>query len=138
MNHSPAIRIHPTAEVSPDAEIGDGTVIWNNVQVRENAVIGRNCSLGKDVYADNGAIIGNGVVPKLRQRLRRSDDRRRRTGGPHVSFTNDLFPRAFSSDWSLVPTLVKKGASIGGGVTVVCGTVIGEYAMVAAGSVVSP
>lgn len=138
MNHSPAIRIHPTAEVSPDAEIGDGTVIWNNVQVRENAVIGRNCSLGKDVYVDNGAIIGNGVkfqnCVNVCVGVTIEDDV---LVGPHVSFTNDLFPRAFSSDWSLVPTLVKKGASIGGGVTVVCGTVIGEYAMVAAGSVVS-
>lgn len=138
MTDTPPVRIHPSAEVSPDAQIGSGTVIWNNAQVRENAVIGRNCSLGKDVYVDNGAIVGSGVkfqnCVNVCVGVTIEDDV---MVGPHVSFTNDLYPRAFSSDWHVVPTLVKKGASIGGGVTVVCGTVIGEYAMVAAGSVVS-
>jgi acetyltransferase-like isoleucine patch superfamily enzyme len=138
LSHNASVRIHPTAEVSPDAHIGDGTVIWNNAQVRENAVIGRNCSLGKDVYVDNGAILGSGIkiqnCVNVCVGVTIEDDV---LIGPHVSFTNDLFPRAFKSDWRLVPTLVKRGASIGGGVTVVCGNVIGEYAMVAAGCVVS-
>lgn len=138
MNHSSRIRIHPSAEVSPDAQVGEGTVIWNNVQVRENAVIGRDCSLGKDVYIDNGAIVGNGVkfqnCVNVCVGVTIEDDV---LVGPHVTFTNDLYPRAFNSGWNLIPTLVKTGASIGGGVVVVCGTVIGEYAMVAAGCVVS-
>ncbi|WP_374080460.1 acyltransferase [Bdellovibrio bacteriovorus] len=57
--------------------------------------------------------------------------------GPDATFTNDIVPRAFISDWKIVPTFVKKGASIGANATIVCGVTIGEYAMVAAGSVVT-
>jgi acetyltransferase-like isoleucine patch superfamily enzyme len=57
--------------------------------------------------------------------------------GPNTSFTNDKVPRAFNTDWKITPTVVKRGASIGANATIVCGVVIGEYAMVAAGSVVT-
>jgi acetyltransferase-like isoleucine patch superfamily enzyme len=57
--------------------------------------------------------------------------------GPNASFTNDKVPRAFNSDWRITKTLVKKGASLGANCTIICGIVIGEYAMVAAGSVVT-
>ncbi|MBS1963924.1 MAG: N-acetyltransferase [Bdellovibrionales bacterium] len=57
--------------------------------------------------------------------------------GPHACFTNDKLPRAFVTDWEITPTLVKKGASIGANSTIVCGVTVGEYAMVAAGSVVT-
>jgi acetyltransferase-like isoleucine patch superfamily enzyme len=57
--------------------------------------------------------------------------------GPNVVFTNDKVPRAFNSEWKITPTLVKQGASIGANATIICGITIGEYAMVAAGSVVT-
>jgi len=57
--------------------------------------------------------------------------------GPHMTFTNDMFPRAFNKDWIISPTLVRKGASIGAHATIVCGTIINSYAMIGAGSVVT-
>ena len=50
--------------------------------------------------------------------------------GPNASFTNDKVPRAFNANWKVTPTNIKKGASIGANATIVCGVVIGEYAMV--------
>ncbi len=138
MDQEDLIRIHSTAEVSPHATIGVGTVIWNNAQVREYAVVGRDCSVGKDVYLDIGVTIGNGVKIQngvsVYAGVTVEDDV---FLGPHMTFTNDLYPRAFHTDWQITPTLVKKGASIGANATVVCGNVIGAYAMVAAGCVVT-
>jgi acetyltransferase-like isoleucine patch superfamily enzyme len=57
--------------------------------------------------------------------------------GPSAVFTNDMRPRARATDWQITPTLVRFGASIGANATIVCGRTIGEYAMVAAGSVVT-
>ena len=57
--------------------------------------------------------------------------------GPNVTFTNDKIPRAFNSTWLIKNTYVKNGASIGANATLICGIVIGEYAMIAAGSVVT-
>ena len=57
--------------------------------------------------------------------------------GPHVCFTNDKIPRAVNDAFDLIGTRVKKGASIGANSTIICGVVIGEYAMVGAGSVVT-
>ena len=57
--------------------------------------------------------------------------------GPNASFTNDKVPRAFNTNWEITKTMVKQGASLGANCTVICGIVIGEYAMVAAGSVVT-
>lgn len=130
--------IHPTANVSEASDIGEGTKIWINVQVRENAKIGTDCIISKDVYIDHAVKIGdrckiqnsvsiyNGVTIE--------DDV---FVGPNVSFTNDKIPRAFNTDWTITPTTVRTGASIGANATVVCGVEIGRFAMVAAGAVVS-
>lgn len=138
MEEPKSVRIHPTAEVSPQARVGAGTVIWNNAQVREDAVIGLNCSLGKDVYIDVGVHVGSGVKIQNGVSVFRGvtvdDDV---FLGPHMTFTNDVRPRAFNDDWKVVPTRVRKGASIGANATVLCGVTIGEYAFVAAGSLVS-
>ena len=56
--------------------------------------------------------------------------------GPSMTFTNDMFPRAFSTDWEITETVVRRGASNGASATIVCGVTIGEYAMVGAGAVV--
>ncbi len=57
--------------------------------------------------------------------------------GPHACFTNDLYPRAISPDWKVVPTRVDDGASVGANATILCGITIGQNAMVAAGAVVT-
>lgn len=130
--------IHPTAIVESD-EIGEGTRIWHFVHVRQGAKIGRNCNIGKGVYIDTGVIIGNNVKIQNFATIYRGvvieDDV---FIGPAVVFTNDLYPRAFIwSEDRIVPTIVKKGASIGANSTIVCGVKIGEYAMIGAGSVVT-
>jgi len=132
------VFIHPTAEVSEGAKIGDGTKIWNLAQVREDAVIGENCIISKNVYIDTKAIIGNRVKIQNNVNVYHGvvveDDV---FLGPSMTFTNDMFPRAFNSDWKITETHVKKGASIGANATIVCGVIIGEYAMIGSGSVVT-
>jgi acetyltransferase-like isoleucine patch superfamily enzyme len=130
--------VHRTADVDPSASIGEGTKIWNNVQIREGAVIGRDCIVGKSVYIDHTVIIGdrvkiqNGV--SVYHGVTIEDDV---FLGPHMTFTNDLYPRAFDPDWHVVPTAVRRGASIGANVTIVCGVELGSYSMVGAGAVVT-
>lgn len=132
------VFIHPTAVVEEGASIGDGTRVWHFVHVRRGARIGRNCNIGKDVYIDVDVVIGDNVKVQNFATIYRGvvieDDV---FIGPHVTFTNDLYPRSFSTDWKPVPTLVKKGASIGANATIVCGVTIGEYAMIGAGAVVT-
>ncbi len=133
-----AARIHATAEVSPQATIGDDTAIWHWVQVREGAKIGARCILGKDVYVDKDVIVGDQCkienFATLYYGLRVGDHV---FIGPHACFTNDTYPRARSSDWQVVPTVVEDGASIGANATILCGVTIGRSAMVAAGAVVT-
>lgn len=129
---------HPTAVVESD-HIGDGTKIWHFAHVREGAKIGRNCIIGKSVYVDADVSIGNNVkiqnFVSIYKGVKIWDDV---LIGPSVTFTNDLYPRAFSwSEDKIIPTAVKKGASIGANSTIVCGVTIGEYAMIGAGSVVT-
>jgi UDP-2-acetamido-3-amino-2,3-dideoxy-glucuronate N-acetyltransferase len=130
--------IHSSASVSGDAIIGKGTKVWINVQIRENAVIGEDCIISKDVYIDHAVRIGNRCKIQnsvsVYNGVTISDDV---FIGPNVSFTNDKVPRAFNVGWKITPTFVEAGASIGANSTIVCGVTIGEYAMVAAGSVVT-
>ena len=132
------VFIHPTAEVSKDAKILRGTSIWNQAQIRENANIGSGCNIGKDVYIDFGVKIGKNVKIQngisIYHGVEIEDDV---FLGPHMTFTNDKFPRAWIGDFEVYNTLVKKGASIGAKATIVCGITIGEYAMIGAGSVVT-
>lgn len=132
------VFVHPTANVDENCTIGNGTKIWINAQIRENAVIGSNCIISKDTYIDHGVTIGsnskiqNGV--SIYNGVTVEDDV---FIGPNATFTNDKIPRAFRTEWEIVKTFIKKGASIGANATVICGIIIGEYAMVAAGSVVT-
>jgi UDP-2-acetamido-3-amino-2,3-dideoxy-glucuronate N-acetyltransferase len=134
----PPPYVHPTADVDSSAEIGSGTRIWHRVHVREKTRIGSQCTVSKDVYVDAGVVIGdrvkiqNGV--SVYHGVTVEDDV---FLGPHMAFTNDETPRAFSTDWKVVPTLVRRGASIGANATIVCGVTIGPYAMVAAGATVT-
>ncbi|MEY8214753.1 MAG: acyltransferase [Colwellia sp.] len=132
------IYIDASASVSPEAKIGSGTKVWINTQIRENTSIGENCIISKDVYIDAGVSIGNGCKIQnsvsVYQGVTIENDV---FVGPNVSFTNDKVPRAFNSDWKITKTLVKNGASLGANSTIICGITLGEYSMVAAGSVVT-
>lgn len=138
--------VHPTSDVSPHAKIGHGTKIWLHCQIRENAEIGSNCILSKGVYIDAGVKIGNNV--KIQNGISVYDGITLEDGvfcGPHCVFTNDKRPRSINpdgtlksgDDWQISETLVKKGASIGAHATIICGTVLGQWAMVGAGAVVT-
>lgn len=132
------IYIHATAEVSESAVLGDGCKVWNQAQIREGAVLGENCIISKNVYVDAYVKIGNRVKIQNNVNVYHGvtieDDV---FCGPSMSFTNDMFPRAFNSNWRITKTLVKKGAAIGANATIRCGVIVGEYATVGAGSVVT-
>jgi acetyltransferase-like isoleucine patch superfamily enzyme len=138
--------IHPTAEVSPQAQVGPNTHIWNEAQVREGAVIGADCNIGKGVYIDKDVVVGNKVKIQNRASLYRGVTIEDGVFiGPHVSFTNDRYPRSITpegrvrteDDWEPEPTLVRYGASIGAGSVIILGVTIGRWAMVGAGSLVT-
>ena len=131
--------IHRTADVSPEANIGKDTKIWHQAQVREKTIIGTNCIIGKGVYIDSGVKIGNNVKIQNYVSVYRGvvieDDV---FIGAGTNFTNDPYPRALIWDPDhAMPTLVKKGASIGVNSTILCGITLGENAMIGAGSVVT-
>ena len=138
--------IHPTADVSPEARIGAGTRIWHQAQVREGAVIGAQCNIGKGAYIDRDVVLGDRVKVQNRASIYRGVTIENGVYiGPHVSFSNDRYPRAVNpdgsaksdGDWELVPTLVCEGASIGAGAVVLPGVTIGRWALVGAGAVVT-
>jgi len=132
------IFIHPTAEVSPQAKIGEGTKIWNLVQIREGATIGKNCVISKDVYIDQGVTIGDGVKIQNGVSIYKGVTLEDEVFvGPHSTFTNDFRPRAFTKDWSIIPTLLRRGSSVGANATVMCGVTLGEYCMISAGAVIT-
>ncbi|TVM18443.1 N-acetyltransferase [Oceanidesulfovibrio indonesiensis] len=138
MSDAADVFIHETAIIDDDAAIGSGTRVWVNAQIREGARIGEGCIISKDVYVDHGVGIGdrckiqNGV--SIYNGVTLEDDV---FVGPNAVFTNDLYPRAFNASWETVPTMVRRGASIGANATIVCGVTLGEYCMVGAGSVVT-
>lgn len=134
----PSVFIHPSAEVEDGAAVGPGTKIWHVAHVRSSARIGAGCNIGRNVYVDAGVVIGDQV--KIQNNVSvyvgvTIDDEV--FVGPSAVFTNDLNPRAQNPDWSITPTRVRRGASIGANATIVCGVEIGEYALVAAGAVVT-
>ncbi len=132
------MSIHPSAIVEPGSSIGNGTLIWHHVHVRAGARIGSGCTLGKNVFVDTGAVIGDGVKVQNNVSVFSGVTIEDEVFvGPSVVFTNDLWPRAASTDWSITPTLVRHGASIGANATIVCGVTLGSYCTVGAGSVVT-
>lgn len=140
------IRIHSSSVVSDQADIGDGTQIWLFCQVREKTKIGKNCIFGKGVYVDAEVTIGDNV--KIQNNVSLYAGVTVEDGvfvGPHVCFTNDKQPRAVNpdmslksaDDWVISKTLVKAGAALGANATIVCGSTVGKWAMVASGAVVT-
>jgi UDP-2-acetamido-3-amino-2,3-dideoxy-glucuronate N-acetyltransferase len=130
---------HPTAIVDDGAAIGDGTRIWHWVHVCAGAKIGRGCSLGQNVYVGNDVMIGDNVRIQnnvsVYDRVTLEDDV---FCGPSMVFTNVVNPRsAVNRKSEYLPTLVRRGATLGANCTIVCGTTIGKHAFVGAGAVVT-
>ncbi|HKT81515.1 MAG TPA: acyltransferase [Vicinamibacterales bacterium] len=109
-------------------EIGDETKIGAFVEIQKNATVGKRCKISSHTFICEGVTIEDNVFV-----------------GHGVTFINDSYPRATTrdgglqtqADWKVEPTTVKKGASIGSGVTIMCNVTIGERAIVGAGSVVT-
>ena len=130
---------HPTAVVDDGAEIGQGTKIWHfahilgGTKIGERCVISQNVMIGPNVTVGHGCKIQNNV--SIYEGVTLEDDV---FCGPSMVFTNVLLPRAFVNRRSeFLPTLVRRGASIGANATIVCGNTVGQYAMVGAGAVVT-
>jgi acetyltransferase-like isoleucine patch superfamily enzyme len=130
---SPDVRLGKDVKLSPfvnlyGCEVGDKTKIGAFVEIQKNARVGQNCKISSHTFVCEGVSIEDNVFV-----------------GHGVVFINDLFPRATTAqgelqtekDWRVERTLVKKGASIGSGSTILANVVIGENAMVGAGSVVT-
>lgn len=109
-------------------EIGDDTKVGTFVEIQKGAKVGNRCKISSHSFLCEGVEIEDEVFI-----------------GHGVMFTNDLFPRATAADgalqteadWKCVKTVVKRGASIGSGATILCGIIIGENSMVGAGSMVT-
>lgn len=129
---------HDSAIVDAGASIGADTKVWHFCHVSSKAVIGRNCSLGQNVYVGNKVIIGNNV--KIQNNVSVYDNVFIEDDvfcGPSMVFTNVYNPRSFiirKDEYR--NTYIKKGATLGANCTIVCGVTIGEYAFIAAGSVI--
>ena len=108
--------------------IGDNSKIGAFVEIQKNASIGKNCKIASHTFICEGVSIEDNCFV-----------------GHGVMFTNDKFPRATNvdgsaqteEDWEVIPTLVKKGASIGSGAVIIAGVIIGENSIVGAGAVVT-
>jgi acetyltransferase-like isoleucine patch superfamily enzyme len=109
-------------------EVGDGTKIGAFVEIQKNATVGKNCKISSHSFICEGVTIEDGVFI-----------------GHGVMFINDSFPRAVTEggemqtekDWKVERTLIKKGASVGSGSTILANVTVGENALVGAGSVVT-
>ena len=121
------VRLHDFVNLY-GCEIGDDVKIGTFVEIQKGVKVGNRCKISSHSFICEGVTLEEGVFI-----------------GHGVTFTNDRFPRATNSDgqlqteadWKCVPTLVKRGASIGSGATLLCGITIGENAMIGAGSVVT-
>ncbi len=131
--------VHPTAVIDDGAVIGRGTKIWHFSHVMPQTTIGENCSLGQNVVAGPNVSIGDGV--KIQNNVSVYEGVTIEDEvfcGPSMVFTNVTTPRAaVNRKDEFAPTLVRRGASIGANATIVCGSTVGRFAMVAAGAVVT-
>jgi UDP-2-acetamido-3-amino-2,3-dideoxy-glucuronate N-acetyltransferase len=131
--------VHESAYVDEPCEIGAGSKVWHFSHVMSNCRIGEKCNIGQNVVVSPDVVIGNNV--KIQNNVSvytgviLEDDV---FCGPSMVFTNVVNPRSHVTRRNeYKQTLVKRGASIGANVTVVCGTTIGRYAFIGAGSVIT-
>ncbi|MFH1919123.1 MAG: acyltransferase [Planctomycetota bacterium] len=141
MSTEPGYFVHESSYVDDEVEIGEGTAIWHFCHVLSHVRIGRKCRIGQNVVIGPRVVIGDNVKIQnnvsVYQGVTLEDDV---FCGPSMVFTNvhtprSAFPRNRAEDF--LPTLVRRGASIGANATIVCGNTIGEHALVGAGSVVT-
>ena len=131
--------VHETAVVDEGCRIGDGTKIWHFSHLMTGCRVGEDCNIGQNVVVSPGVVLGNNVKVQNNVSIY--------TGvtceddvflGPSCVFTNVINPRsAIPRKHEFLPTSVGKGATIGANATIVCGHVIGAYAMIGAGAVVT-
>lgn len=128
---------HPTALVQTQ-DIGSGTRIWAFTNILAGASIGSDCNICDQVFIENEVRVGNRVTVKCGVQLwdgtTLEDDV---FVGPNVTFTNDKLPRSKHHLDEFPRTLIRQGASIGGGAVILPGITVGPHAMVGAGAVVT-
>ena len=132
--------VHESAYVDEDVTIGEGTKVWHFAHIQPNASIGENCVIGQNVNISKGVKIGNGVKIQNNVSVYEGVELEDYVFcGPSMVFTNDINPRSRYPKGSAgyKKTLIKHDATIGANATIVCGHTIGEYAMIAAGAVVT-
>jgi UDP-2-acetamido-3-amino-2,3-dideoxy-glucuronate N-acetyltransferase len=133
------VFIHGTSIVDEQCQIGEGTKVWHFSHIMPDVTIGRNCVIGQNTFIGRGVKIGNNV--KLENNISVFEGVTLEDDvfcGPSSVFTNVINPRSHvSRKHEFKPTLVKKGATIGANATIVCGNIIGEYAFIGAGSVIT-
>jgi UDP-2-acetamido-3-amino-2,3-dideoxy-glucuronate N-acetyltransferase len=132
-------RIAPDVKLGKDVKIfafvnlygctiGDNTKVGTFVEIQKNAVIGSNCKISSHTFICEGVTIEDDVFI-----------------GHNVTFINDLYPRSTApggglqteADWKVIPTVIRKGASVGSSSTILAGITVGEGAIVGAGAVVT-
>jgi UDP-2-acetamido-3-amino-2,3-dideoxy-glucuronate N-acetyltransferase len=140
------VRVLESADVDPTAELGEGTSVWHLAQVRERARIGRHCVIGRGAYIGAGVTVGDNC--KVQNHALVYEPALLERGvfiGPAAVLTNDRFPRAVApdgrpkgaDDWEAVGVTVREGASIGARAVCIAPLTVGQWALVAAGSVVT-
>jgi len=130
---------HETAVIDQDCSIGEGTKIWHFSHIMPTAILGERCNLGQNVVVSPGVVLGNKVKVQNNVSIYSGviceDDV---FLGPSMVFTNILNPRsAVVRRDQYLETRLEKGASIGANATIVCGNIIGRFALIGAGSVVT-
>jgi UDP-2-acetamido-3-amino-2,3-dideoxy-glucuronate N-acetyltransferase len=132
-------RISPDVKLGKDVRVfayanlygctvGDGTKIGTFVEIQKNAIIGKNCKISSHTFICEGVTVEDNVFI-----------------GHNVTFINDMYPRSTTedgalqteADWKVVPTFIRKGASVGSSATILAGVTVGEGAIVGAGAVVT-
>ena len=118
--------------------VGPGTRVWAWAHVMKGARVGSDCNIGEHCFIETGAVLGNRVTVKngvaIWEGVTLEDDV---FLGPNAVLTNDLLPRSKVYHARVVPTLVMRGASVGANATILCGTRIGRWSLIGAGSVVT-
>lgn len=128
---------HPQSDIQTE-KIGEGTTIWQYCVVLPGARIGAHCNICAGVLIENDVVIGDNVTIKSGVQLWDGVTVEDHVFiGPNVTFTNDLVPRSKVYPEKFEHTLLRKGSSIGANSTIIAGHVIGEYALIGAGSVVT-
>lgn len=129
--------VHSLADCKNN-NIPESTRIWQFCVIFPDCHIGENCNICANVLIENDVVIGNNVTIKSGVQLWDGVTLEDNVFvGPNVTFTNDVFPRSGNKEYTMLRTLVRRGASIGANCTILPGVTIGEGSMIGAGSVVT-